>query len=164
ATENYSHFTAPIRRYSDLVVHRILKASLHNNYKEAKRNYLKKLDKIAEHVSETERKAEDAERDVEDLKKAEYMYERIGNEYDGIISSVTGFGIFIELENTVEGMVHFRNLSDDYYELDEENYIIVGQNTGKTYGLGQKVRIKVDNVNVNLREIDFSIISDGENE
>ena len=92
------------------------------------------------------------------------MYERIGNEYDGIISSVTGFGIFIELENTVEGMVHFRNLSDDYYEFDEENYIIVGQNTGKTYGLGQKVRIKVDNVNVNLREIDFSIISDGENE
>lgn len=164
ATENYSHFTAPIRRYSDLVVHRILKASLHNNYKEAKRNYLKKLDKIAEHVSETERKAEEAERDVEDLKKAEYMYERIGNEYDGIISSVTGFGIFIELENTVEGMVHFRNLSDDYYEFDEENYIIVGQNTGKTYGLGQKVRIKVDNVNVNLREIDFSIISDGENE
>lgn len=164
ATENYSHFTAPIRRYSDLIVHRILKASLHNNYTEAKRNYLKKLDKIAEHVSETERKAEEAERDVEDLKKAEYMYERIGNEYDGIISSVTGFGIFIELENTVEGMVHFRNLNDDYYEFDEENYVIVGQNTGKTYTLGQKVRIKVDNVNVNLREIDFSIIGDGENE
>lgn len=164
ATENYSHFTAPIRRYSDLVVHRILKASLHNNYKEAKRNYLKKLDKIAEHVSDTERKAEEAERDVEDLKKAEYMYERIGNEYDGIISSVTSFGIFIELENTIEGMVHFRNLNDDYYEFDEENYVIVGQNTGKTYTLGQKVRIKVDNVNVNLREIDFSIISDGENE
>ncbi len=160
ATENYSHFTAPIRRYSDLVVHRILKASLHNNYKKSKRSYLKKLDKIAKHVSETERKAEDAERDVEALKKCEYMKDRIGNEYDGIVSSITNFGIFVELENTVEGLIHFRSLNDDYYEFDEENYRIIGEHKGRIFELGQELRVLVENVDINLREIDFKIVED----
>lgn len=158
ATENYSHFTSPIRRYSDLVVHRIVKASLHNNYKKIKRTYLKKLDNIAEHVSMTERKAEEAERDVESLKKAEFMYDKIGQEYDGIVSSIANFGIFVELPNTVEGLIHFRALTDDYYIYDEENYRIVGQNTNRIYELGQKLRIKVENVNVDMREIDFAIV------
>ena len=158
ATENYSHFTAPIRRYSDLVIHRILKNSLHDNYKKVKRSYLKKLDRIAEHISETERTAEEAERDVDSLKKCEYMEDKIGNQYDGIISSITNFGIFVELENTVEGLVHFRSLNDDFYEFDKENYKIVGQHKGKVYELGQNVRIEVDNVNTDLREIDFKLI------
>lgn len=157
ATENYSHFTAPIRRYSDLVVHRILKGSIHNNYKKVKRSYLKKLDRIAEHISETERTAEEAERDVDALKKAEYMRDRIGEVYTGIISSITNFGIFVELPNTVEGLIHFRSLKDDFYELDKENYKLIGQNSGKQYELGQELTIKVDNVNVDLREIDFKL-------
>ncbi|QUY64613.1 ribonuclease R [Helcococcus kunzii] len=164
ATENYSHFTAPIRRYSDLVVHRILKGSLHNNFKKEKRSYLKRLDKIAAHISETERNAEEAERDVESLKKAEYMQNKIGNIYDGIISSITNFGIFVELPNTVEGLVHFRSLNDDYYEFDKENYKIIGQHLGKVYELGQQVTIKVDNVNIDAREIDFKLMEVEEKE
>lgn len=160
ATENYSHFTAPIRRYSDLVVHRILKGSLHNNFNKVKRSYLKKLDSIATHISETERKAEEAERDVESLKKAEYMLDKIGNVYDGIISSITNFGIFVELPNTVEGLVHFRSLNDDYYEFDKENYKIIGQNKGKVYELGQEVTIKVENINIDAREIDFKLMEE----
>lgn len=164
ATENYSHFTAPIRRYSDLVVHKILKGSLHNNFKKEKRSYLKRLDKIAAHISETERNAEEAERDVESLKKAEYMQNKIGNIYDGIISSITNFGIFVELPNTVEGLVHFRSLNDDYYEFDKENYKIIGQHLGKVYELGQQVTIKVDNVNIDAREIDFKLMEVEEKE
>lgn len=162
ATENYSHFTSPIRRYSDLVVHRIVKGSIHNNYRKVKRSYLKKLDRIAEHVSETERKAEEAERDVDALKKCEFMLDKIGQEFDGIISSVTNFGIFVELPNTVEGLVHFRSLSDDYYQFDQENYKIIGENTKKVYELGQEVRIKVDNVDTDLSEIDFRIVENKE--
>lgn len=164
ATENYSHFTAPIRRYSDLVVHRILKGSLHNNFKKEKRSYLKRLDKIAAHISETERNAEEAERDVESLKKVEYIQNKIGYIYDGIISSITNFGIFVELPNTVEGLVHFRSLNDDYYEFDKENYKIIGQHLGKVYELGQQVTIKVDNVNIDAREIDFKLMEVEEKE
>lgn len=158
ATSNYSHFTSPIRRYSDLVVHRITKGSIHNNYKKVKRSYLKKLDNIAEHISETERKADEAERDVDALKKCEFMLDKVGNEYDGIISSITNFGIFVELPNTIEGMIHFSSLKDDFYEFDQENYRIIGANKHKIYSLGQNVRIRVEKVNVELREIDFSIL------
>lgn len=164
ATENYSHFTAPIRRYSDLVVHRITKASLHNNYKKVKRSYLKKLDKIAEHISETERKADEAERDVDALKKCEYMVDRVGNEYTGIISSITHFGIFVELPNTIEGLIHFRSLNDDFYEFDEENYRVIGNHKKNIYSLGQEVTIRVDKVNIELREIDCSLVREEENE
>lgn len=160
ATENYSHFTSPIRRYSDLVVHRIVKGSLHNNYKKANRGYLKKLDKIAEHISQTERKAEEAERDVDALKKCEYMESRIGEVYDGIISSITHFGIFVELPNTIEGLIHFRALSDDYYIYDEENYVIYGENKGRTFEIGQNIKVRVDSVDADLREIDFAIVGE----
>lgn len=164
ATVNYSHFTAPIRRYSDLVVHRIVKASIHNNYKKVKRSYLKKLDKIAEHISETEKKADEAERDVDALKKCEYMVDRVGNEYKGIISSITHFGIFVELSNTIEGLIHFRSLNDDYYEFDEQNYRVIGAHKKKVYSIGQEVKIRVDKVNLELREIDFSLVREEENE
>lgn len=160
ATENYSHFTSPIRRYSDLVIHRIVKGSLHNNYKKQTRTYLKKLDKIAEHISATERKAEEAERDVDALKKCEYMQQKIGKRYTGIISSITHFGIFVELPNTVEGLIHFRSLNDDYYEFDQENYQIIGEHTRKVYEIGQELDIIVDNVDIDFREIDFRIAND----
>lgn len=159
-TLNYCHFTAPIRRYSDIVCHRILKGSIHNNYRKPKRAYLRKLDFIAKQVSETERKAEEAEREVEDMKKSEYMYHRVGQVYDGVISSITGFGMFVELENTVEGLVHYRSMTDDFYEFDEEEYVVVGFNSRKKYELGQKVKIKVSSVNVDLREIDFRLVLD----
>ncbi|NLW53055.1 MAG: ribonuclease R [Tissierellia bacterium] len=160
ATENYSHFTAPIRRYSDLIVHRILKNSLHGIFKKETKNYHNKLDEICEHISITERQAESAEREVEDLKKCEYMLDKVGNEYHGVISSLTNFGFFVELDNTVDGLIHFRELDGDYYEFDEEQYAIIGENTGKRYELGQDVRIIVEKVNVELREIDFGLVED----
>lgn len=160
ATENYSHFTAPIRRYSDLVIHRILKNSIHNNYKKVNRSYLRKLDRIAEHVSETEIKAEEAERDVIALKKCEYMLDKVGDEYEGIISSITHFGIFVELNNTVEGLIHFRTLNDDYYRFNEEEYKIIGERTGKIFELGQEIKVRIDKVNIDLREIDFGLVED----
>ncbi|MDO5027298.1 MAG: ribonuclease R [Tissierellia bacterium] len=161
ATQNYSHFTAPIRRYSDLIVHRIMKNSLKGIFKEESRNYQKKLDEICQHISETERLAEEAEREVEDLKKCEYMVDKIGLRYKGVISSLTGFGFFVELENTVEGLVHFREMNDDYYEFNEDQYAIVGQRSGRKYELGQVVEIEVANVNTELREIDFRLIVNG---
>lgn len=157
ATENYSHFTSPIRRYSDLIAHRILKGYLHDNLKKESKSYHKKLDDICEHISITERRAEDAEREVEDMKKCEYMLDKIGNEYKGVISSLTNFGFFVELDNTIEGLVAFRSL-DDYYEFNEEEYAIIGETTKKRFELGQEVQIKVTNVNVELREIDFGLI------
>ena len=158
ASMNYSHFTAPIRRYSDLVVHRILKDSLKGKIRKEKDSYLKKLDEIAERVSTRERVAEEAEREVVDLKKCEYMLDYIGDSFDGVITSVTGFGFFVELPNTVEGLVHMRNLRDDYYIFDEENYNIIGEHTGRKFELGQPVRIKVDNVTMESREIDFKLV------
>lgn len=158
ASMNYSHFTAPIRRYSDLVVHRILKDSLKGKIRKEKDSYLKKLDEIAERVSTRERVAEEAEREVVDLKKCEYMLDYIGDSFDGVITSVTGFGFFVELANTVEGLVHMRNLRDDYYIFDEENYHIIGEHTGRKFELGQPVRIKVDNVTMESREIDFKLV------
>lgn len=160
ATKNYSHFTSPIRRYSDLVVHRITKGSIHNNFRKKKRGYLKKLDKISEHISQTEKRAEEVERSVESLKKCEYMLDKIGKEYIGIVSSLTSFGIFVELPNTIEGLIHIRTLNDDYYEFDRENFKIIGEHKGKVFTLGQELKIKVESVDVNSREIDFVLVSD----
>ena len=161
ATKNYSHFTAPIRRYSDLIIHRIMKNSLRNIYKEETKKYQKKLDEMCVHISETERTAEEAEREVMDLKKCEYMLDKIGQRYKGVISSLTGFGFFVELDNTVEGLVHFREMNDDYYNFNEDQYAIVGERSGRKYELGQIVEIEVSNVNTEFREIDFRLIVDG---
>lgn len=158
--ENYSHFTAPIRRYNDIVVHRILKDSLYSRFKKVRNSYLNRLDEIASHVSETERRAEEAEREVDKLIKCKYMEDKIGNVFRGIISSVTAFGFFVELLNTVEGLVHFRSLTDDFYEFDEENYYIKGQNKGKVFELGQEVRVELESVDIQLREINFKLVND----
>ena len=155
----YCHFTSPIRRYPDLLVHRILKKILNNelNDNEIER-YTSYIDKAAEHTSERERIAEQSERETEDIKKAIYMSERIGLEFEGVVSSVTGFGIFVELDNTVEGLVRYENIYDDFYIYDEKNHSVTGERKGKRYTIGDRVLIKVINSNPQLMEIDFELI------
>ena len=159
AAQYYSHFTSPIRRYPDLVIHRIIKDYLKGKLIGDKLIRLESvLPEIADHTSMTERRAEDAEREVDDLKKAQYMAERIGEEYTGIVSSVTSFGLFVQLENTIEGLVHFNNMDDDFYRFDEENYYIIGERTKRIYRLGDEVKIEVIGADVGKRTIDFRLI------
>lgn len=159
AAKYYSHFTSPIRRYPDLVIHRIIKDNINGKLSLDYQARLEKtLPEIAEHTSMTERRAEEAEREVDDLKKAQYMSERIGQEFDGIVSSVTNFGIFVQLDNTIEGLVHFNNMDDDFYRFDEENYYIIGERTNRIYRLGDEVRIEVIGADVGKRNIDFRLI------
>ena len=164
AAKYYTHFTSPIRRYPDLIVHRLLRQWLQcPKLKEAEIEPLSdKLDVIADHSSVRERAAADAERATVELKKCEYMADHIGEEYDGVISGVTAFGMFVELENGVEGLVHISSLMDDYYEFYEERYALVGTHTGHQYRLGDKVRIEVLQVNISDVSIDF--IMAGEND
>ena len=155
----YCHFTSPIRRYPDLLVHRILKKILNNELNENEiERYTSYIDKAAEHTSERERIAEQSERETEDIKKAIYMSERIGLEFEGVVSSVTGFGIFVELDNTVEGLVRYENIYDDFYIYDEKNHSVTGERKGKRYTIGDRVLIKVINSNPQLMEIDFELI------
>ena len=159
ASEYYSHFTAPIRRYPDLVIHRIIKNYIRGRLSNKKIKKLERdLPEIAEHTSMTERRAEEAEREVDDMKKAEYMKEYIGYEFDGSISSLTNFGIFVQLENTVEGLIRFSSLTDDYYDFDQENYLVRGERSGKLYRLGDKVRVVVTNASPAKRTIDFDFV------
>ena len=111
--------------------------------------------KYAERSSDREKIAQKVERESEDIKKAEYMQSKIGNEYEGVISSITSFGMFVELYNTVEGLIRLNNLSDDYYIFDQENYLLFGEHTKKTFKIGDKINIKVDSVNIPLREVNF---------
>jgi len=159
AAEYYSHFTSPIRRYPDLQIHRIIKEDL-NKQIDGKRkdHYESILSEVAKHSSETERVAEKAERDVDDLKTAEFMKDKMGNEYVGMISSVTSFGFFVELENTVEGLVRLVNLADDFYIYNPERLELVGERKGKIYKIGDEVKIVVENVSIENREIDFEIV------
>ena len=160
AAQYYSHFTSPIRRYPDLQIHRIIKETLRGSLSHRRMEHLEGwLPEVADHTSMTERRAEEAEREVDDLKKAQFMAERIGEEYDGIVSSVTSFGMFVQLENTIEGLVHFSNMEDDFYFFDEENYTIVGERTKRTYRLGDEVRIKVIGADIGKKNIDFAIAS-----
>lgn len=160
AAQYYSHFTAPIRRYPDLVIHRIIKSYLNGKLSQQVQGKLEvTLPEIAEHTSMTERRAEEAEREVEDMKKAQYMTKHIGEEFEGIVSSLTNFGLFIQLENTIEGLVHFSNMLDDYYHFDEERYHIIGERTNRQYKLGDTVKIRVLDANVMKRNIDFELIS-----
>lgn len=164
AAKYYTHFTSPIRRYPDLIVHRLLRTWMQQpKLKTADFEPLSdKLEMIAEHSSIRERAAADAERATVELKKCEYMADHLGEEYDGVISGVTAFGMFVELENGVEGLVHISSLMDDYYEFFEERYALVGTHTGHQYRLGDKVRIEVLQVNISDVSIDF--IMAGEND
>lgn len=160
ATQFYTHFTAPIRRYSDLIVHRLIRTYLIEGdmSEETQQKWREKLQTIAEHCSYRERLAEDAERETDDLKKAEFMMDKIGEEYEGIISGVTPFGLFVQLENTIEGLVHMSYLTDDYYHYHEKQYAIIGERTGKIYRLGDTVQVRVLQVNREERTIDFELV------
>lgn len=161
AAEFYTHFTSPIRRYPDLVIHRIIREVLTNGGTlSAKRidELAGKLPDIARQSSERERVAVEAERDTEQLKKCEYMLDKIGEEFDGIISGVTSFGIFVELGNTVEGMIRLSDLTDDYYHFHEEHMALIGERTARVFRIGDEVRVRVERVNMDEHQIDFSIV------
>lgn len=152
----YCHFTSPIRRYPDLMIHRIIKSVINDEMSvKALKRLRKKAEDAAEQSSIMERKAIEVEREVEKLKKAEYMSYHIGEEFDGIISGVTHFGIYVELENTIEGLIRIDELRDDYYDFHSEKYALIGRNTNKAYKLGDMIRIVVDDVNRERREINF---------
>ncbi|MGL5330912.1 MAG: ribonuclease R [Peptostreptococcaceae bacterium] len=166
AAKYYTHFTSPIRRYPDLQIHRIIKEHLNNKITPKRQDQLKNIVEYSStQSSERERAAELAERDVHDYYKACYMVDKVGEEYDAIVSSVTNFGMFVELENTIEGLVRLADMSDDYYIYDDMTYTIIGERTKKTFRIGDPVRIRVERVNVDFREIDFKLlhkIEDGE--
>lgn len=160
AFDHYSHFTSPIRRYADLTIHRIIKKKIQGKLSQGDLTNLKAiLPDIAEQVSKTEKVAQDAERQVEDIKMAEYMSERIGEVYKGRISSITNFGMFVELDNLIEGLVGYRTM-DGYYEFDQENYRAIDYRTKKEFHIGDDVTIKVVNVDLNMGNIDFKMVGD----
>ena len=156
AAKYYCHYTSPIRRYPDLVVHRIIKDFIHKRMDKKHRGMLAgSLPEAADHCSEREKVADEAEWATEDLKKAEFMADKIGEEYDGIISGVTNYGIYVALDNTVEGLIRMVDLDDDYYVYDEKHYCLIGEHRRKTYYLGDTIRIRVSNVDLAARNVDF---------
>jgi ribonuclease R len=159
AAQYYCHFTSPIRRYPDLQIHRIIKGQLTGKYSEAELNKLfERTAMVAEQSSKMERIADEVERDTDKIKIAEFMSDKIGEEYEGVISGVTSFGIFVELENTVEGLVHISNMVDDYYIYDNERKELFGQGSNKIFKIGDSVKIRVANVSIAKAEIDFVLI------
>lgn len=160
ASKYYCHFTSPIRRYPDLFIHRIISKYLDNDYLVNDfwiKKYEKRAEKRAENCSERERVATKVEREAEDIKKAEFMESKIGEEYEGIVSSVTNFGIFVELDNTVEGLIRYEKLGDEYFIYNEEKRQAIGEHTGKVYQIGDKVKIRVANASKLMKQIDFEI-------
>ncbi|HET7615953.1 MAG TPA: S1 RNA-binding domain-containing protein, partial [Bacillales bacterium] len=153
-------FTSPIRRYPDLIVHRLIRTYLIEGKvdRKTRKSWERELPEIAKHTSERERRAVDAERETDDLKKAEFMKDKIGEEFDGIISGVTNFGMFVELPNTIEGLVHISYLTDDYYHYDETQYALIGERTGNVFRIGDDVDIRVLNVDPDERTIDFELV------
>lgn len=156
AAQYYCHFTSPIRRYPDLQIHRIIKETLRGKMNEKRiSHYEKILPEVAAQSSARERRAEEAERETEKLKKVQYMSEHIGEEFEGVISSITSWGMYVELPNTVEGMVHVTNMLDDYYHYEETAHEMVGETTGTRYKLGQKLRVIAADTDPVMRTIDF---------
>lgn len=152
----YCHFTSPIRRYPDLQIHRIIKENIRKGISPRRmKHYEEILPEVAAQSSHMERRAADAEREVEKLKKAQYMSKHLGEVFDGVISGVTKYGIYVELENTVEGLIHVTDLMDDYYIFDENSYSLIGETTKKVYKLGQKIRVEVETVDPVLKTIQF---------
>jgi ribonuclease R len=161
AAKYYCHFTSPIRRYPDLQIHRIIKEQLNGKIDEKRAGRLTNIVEIAsKQSSEMERLAQEAEREVDDLKKAEYMQERIGEEFTAIISSVTSFGLFAELPNTIEGLIHITALDDDYYIYDEAHLCLIGERTKKVYRLGDEIKVKCTRVDIDNREVYFDLIEE----
>jgi ribonuclease R len=163
AFENYTHFTSPIRRYPDLIVHRFLRKYLFDSNLEINKDVIKKLDEIAKQASDTEKIAMNAEREVLDIKKAEYMEQHIDEVFTGIISSVLKFGVFVELPNTIEGLVHISTFEEQML-YDETNLSLKSQESNIEYQIGQEVRVRVVKVNVLLGRIDFIIVQGDNNE
>ena len=161
AANYYCHFTSPIRRYPDLQIHRIIKDNLRGRMNEKRRmHYESILDEVAKQASQTERRAEEAERETVKLKKCEYMENHIGEEFEGVISGVTEWGFFVELPNTVEGLVRVTDLTDDFYEFYEDSYELVGSATNRRYKLGQRVKVIVDSTDKVMRTIDFKLVQE----
>lgn len=157
----YSHFTSPIRRYPDLILHRLI-----HYYDEIgrsqqdKKRWESRLPDMAKHSSDAERRAIDAERETDELKKTEFMADKVGQEFMGTIISITGFGMFIQLPNTVEGLVHVSMMDDDYYRFDEDHLVMIGERTGKVFRIGQPIKVKLMRADVEEVQIDFSIVED----
>ena len=163
AAEQYCHFTSPIRRYPDLQIHRIIKENLRGRLLGGRvEHYEAILPEAAKHASETERRADEAERETEKLKKVEFMEQHIGEIFEGVISGITQYGLYVELANTVEGLVHVNSLEDDYYEYVEHAYELRGQRSGLVYRLGQRVKIRVKGTDRFLRTIDFQLAMNSE--
>lgn len=160
STEFYTHFTSPIRRYPDLIVHRLIRTYLVEGQVDpsTQAKWKALLPEIAQHTSKMERRAVEAERETDELKKTEYMMDKIGEEFDGIISSVTNFGMFVELPNTIEGLIHVSYMTDDYYHYDERQYAMIGERTANVFRIGDEITVKVINVNKDERSIDFEIV------
>lgn len=157
AAKYYTHFTSPIRRYPDLQIHRIIKENIRGRMTDERiAHYEKILPDVAMQSSTMERRAEEAERETVKLKKVEYMEERIGEEFEGVISGITKWGAYVELPNTIEGLVHVANITDDHYEYIEDQYELAGEHTGNVYKLGQKVRVRVLDTDKIQRTIDFA--------
>lgn len=165
AAEYYSHFTSPIRRYPDLIIHRIMKEQLSGKLNESRiEHYRSILPGVTQRCSERERAAEDAERDCIDLKKAEYMVDKVGEQFEGTVSSITAFGMFVELDNTVEGLIRLSSMDDDYYTYNEKALCLIGERTGKIYRIGDKVNVLVTKVTPETRQIDFILADDEESD
>ncbi len=161
AAEYYSHFTSPIRRYPDLVIHRVMREVIENGgaLTQKRHDYLSsRMPDIAQQSSERERVAVEAERDTEQLKKAEYMQDKVGEEFEAMVSSVTSFGMFIELDNTVEGLIRLSAMSDDYYHFDEGHMALIGERTSRVFRIGDEVKIRVAKVNMDDHTIDFELV------
>lgn len=161
ASKCYCHFTSPIRRYPDLFIHRVISSYLKHDYNindELREKYGIEAVKYAESSSERERVAQKVERDAEKIKKAEYMQKKIGEQYDGVVSGVTQFGMFVELENTVEGLIRFEDLGNEYFDYDDQRKTLRGEKSNKTYRVGDKVRIEVKSSDKTTRRIDFKLI------
>ena len=161
AAKYYCHFTSPIRRYPDLQIHRIIKENLRAGLSEKRMDHYERiLPQVAVQTSALERRADEAERETDKMKKCEYMSRFIGEEFDGVISGVTSWGFYVELPNTVEGLVRINQLTDDYYVFDEHAYQLTGEMTRKTYKLGQRIRVMVDSTDRFLKTIDFRPVTE----